>query len=54
MAMLRARAAIASALSQTDPKQRLQAIGDARIQIEEVMSGSLEPAIASIELKFVG
>jgi serine/threonine-protein kinase len=27
-----------------DPKQRLQAIGDARIQIEELMSGSVEPA----------
>jgi serine/threonine-protein kinase len=30
-----------------DPKQRLQAIGDARIQIDELLSGSLEPGAAS-------
>jgi serine/threonine-protein kinase len=30
-----------------NPKQRLQAIGDARIQIDELMSGAVEPATAT-------
>jgi len=31
---------------QKDPKQRLQAIGDARISLEEVLSGAQDPALA--------
>jgi Tol biopolymer transport system component len=32
---------------QKDPKQRLQAIGDARISIDEVLSGAADPAAAA-------
>jgi eukaryotic-like serine/threonine-protein kinase len=33
---------------QKDPKQRLQAIGDARIALDEVLSGAPDPALAGI------
>jgi len=33
---------------QKDPKQRLQAIGDARISLEEVLSGTAEPTPATL------
>ena len=32
---------------QKDPKQRLQAIGDARISLEEVLSGAVDPTLAA-------
>ena len=32
---------------QKDPKQRLQAIGDARISLDEVLSGATDPAVPS-------
>jgi eukaryotic-like serine/threonine-protein kinase len=32
--------------SQKDPKQRLQAIGDARISLDEVLAGAPEPSVA--------
>ncbi len=32
---------------QKDPKQRLQAIGDARISLEEVLSGAADPTLAA-------
>jgi eukaryotic-like serine/threonine-protein kinase len=42
---IRVRALLQRCL-QKDPKQRLQAIGDARISLDEVLSGAAEPSLA--------